>query len=497
MDRRQFLQFSAVSSLLWLAGCGGSGGNENNSGNITPPVSDPPPTGGSTGPLTGNALAIPPLLAPAAVNGIRTYELTLAESEHQFFAQGTSRTYGINGSYLGPTLRMKRGDRVRIQVQNNLPEATTLHGHGMHVPAIMDGGPHQLIDAGGQWLAEYDVNQPACTNWYHPHRMGVTAEQVYFGLAGFILIDDDDSLALPLPSDYGVDDIPLVIQDRVFDSNGQLVYSPSNMQIMQGYRGDTFLTNGQIEPVFSARTGILRLRLLNGSNAGLYRFRFNDGREFHQIAGDNSLLPAPISLTSLTLSPGERAEILVDLGNDGGASLSLMVDELIDQRSATALVINVTDQAASQRQIPAALVTLPSLAEADAVRTRIFTLEGRGNMGNPVLTINNQAMDLAVVNETLRLDEVEIWEIINTMNVPHNFHIHATHFQVLDRNGSPAQVADNEKGYKDTVYVPPGESVRFLVKMTDYADPNGKYMYHCHFLEHEDAGMMGQFVVTS
>lgn len=392
---------------------------------------------------------------------------------------------------------LKQGEQVSINFTNNLNESTTMHGHGMHLPAIMDGGPHQLIASNQTWSAQYTVNQKACTNWYHPHEMGKTAQQVYQGLAGLIIIEDNESQALSLPNNYGVDDIPLVIQDRIFDSSGQFVYAPSNQQIMWGYRGDVFITNGQVSPTFTAQKGLLRLRLLNGSNAGVYRFSFADNRQFTQIASDNSFLSQPVALNTVLLSPGERAEIIVDLSNDVNQSINFNVLEEVDQRTATILTINVNNTQAATTSLPTTLTTLATVDPSLATNLRSFTLEGMGNMGSPQFTINNQAMDMNVINESIILNQLEIWEITNTMNMPHNFHIHATHFQLIDRNGAALQVADNEKGYKDTVFIPAGETVRILVKMTDYADSNGKYMYHCHFLEHEDAGMMGQFVVTN
>ena len=496
MHRRDFLNYSIASSFLLLTGCGGS--NSSQTTTELPP-SDPAPNDPttSTGLITAAPLAIPALLNPTPINGVKQFNLNIQSSTHKFYHEFDTQTYGINSSYLGPTLLLKQGEQVSINFTNNLNESTTMHGHGMHLPAIMDGGPHQLIASNETWRAQYTVNQKACTNWYHPHEMGKTAEQVYQGLAGLIIIEDDESQALALPNNYGVDDIPLVIQDRIFDSSGQFVYAPSNQQIMRGYRGDVFITNGQVSPTFTAQKGLLRLRLLNGSNAGVYRFSFEDNRQFTQIATDNSFLSQPIALNAVLLSPGERAEIIVDLNNDGNQSINFNVLEEIDQRTATILTINVNNTQSAVTSLPTTLTTLASVDPSLATNLRTFTLEGMGNMGSPQLTINNQAMDMSVINESIPLNQLEIWEITNTMNMPHNFHIHATHFQIIDRNGSTTQVAENEKGYKDTVFIPAGDTVRFLVKMTDYMDNNGKYMYHCHFLEHEDAGMMGQFVVTN
>jgi len=483
MLRRKFIQLSAVASVWVLSGCGGS----DESPSPSSPVSEL---------ISADPLSIPPLLDPQAINGVKSYELTIAESLHSFFTESKTSTYGINGTFLGPTLLLKNGDDVSIKYINNLTEDTTIHGHGMHVPASEDGGPHQKIVAGGSKIASYTVKQKACTNWYHPHLMGKTAEHVYKGLAGLIIIEDDESQALELPKTYGVDDIPLVVQDRVFDANGNFDYTLSNMDIMQGYRGSNFIINGQTRPVFSAKAGLLRLRILNGSNAGVYNFSFSDDRVFHQIATDNSFLAAPVQLRSVRLSPGERAEIIVDLSGDANQELKLDVFESIDGRSASILTINVSSDLADILSLPSVLsTTLDEVDESLVVNTRSFTLEGSGNQGNPSLTINEKSMDMMRIDERVTVDQIEVWEITNTMGMPHNFHIHATHFRILDRNGNTEEVAENEKSYKDTVFIPARERVRLLVKMTDYVDTELPYMYHCHFLEHEDAGMMGQFTV--
>ena len=446
--------------------------------------------------IIGAKLAIPKLMNPKELNGVKNYNLTIQENEHSFFKDEQTSTYAINGTYLGPTLLLKNGDNISINFTNTLDEITTMHGHGMHLPASMDGGPHQPIKVGKTWSSKYIVNQKACTNWYHPHLMGKTAEHVYKGLAGLIIIEDDESKTLSLPQTYGIDDIPLVVQDRVFDIQREFKYTPRMRQIMHGYRGETIIINGQIAPTFEASAGLLRMRILNGSNAGLYRFGFDNNQVFYQIATDNSFLEKPVKLQSVLLSPGERAEIVVDLSKYKNKTLNLLVLEHIDKNLKTALTINVNSNK-TKTKLPKQLTKLDFLDESMAVNTRKFTLDGWGNRGNPIMMINDKKMDMNVINEKIPLNKVEIWEVKNTMNMPHNFHIHATHFIPLERDGSVFGVLENEKGYKDTMYIPPRQTIKFLVKMTDYADPNGKYMYHCHFLEHEDAGMMGQFSVIS
>ena len=472
IERRTFLTLSGITALHLLTGCGGgssSGGS------------------GSNGSSSTKALPIPQLLGPTNRGGVNHYDLTVQASQHNFFDGTATNTYGINGTYLGPTLVMYNGSEVSVNYANQLSETITMHSHGMHVPARMDGTAHQPIAAGANWSARYSVNQKACTNWYHPHTMDNTARQVYQGLAGLIIIEDNESQALNLPKRYGVDDIPLVLQDKFFD-NGQIDYNPSRQQVMRGYVGDTFIANGAIEPTLDVEAKEIRFRILNGSNSSVYELGFSDGRTFQQIATDNGFLEAPVSINRLRLSPAERAEIVVDLSN--AKDQTIILNEY--RHGKKFVTINVNKDATQSTTLPSRLTTLERLNPSSAVRTRSFVLSGR--MGN--FEINGKSMDINRIDERVSLGEVELWEITNTMGVDHNFHIHATHFMIVDRNGSASNIAANERGYKDVVFVPANESVTVIVKMTDYRDSNVPYMYHCHFLEHEDRGMMGQFTVS-
>ena len=434
-----------------------------------------------------------PALAPYSIDaqGYKVFNLNINESSTEFFSGIKTKTYGINSSILGQTLRMHRGEKIKLAYHNNLKEPTTMHGHGMHVPAVMDGGPINKIQPGTSWTAHYIVNQGACTNWYHPHLMGKTAEHVYKGLAGFIIIDDAQSDTMNLPKEYGVDDIPLVIQDKRFDKNGQILYAPNRMEIRMGYRSDILLANGVIQPYFDAPAKKVRFRLLNGSNSSVYGLMFSDGRAFKQIAVDNSFLERPVSLNTVTLTPGERAEIVVDFSGEKGKELTL-IDKISNNEI---MKIRISKDPITTSSVPSRLTTLIKEDAASAVRTRRFVLGmARGDDGRMHMAINGKVMDLRRIDEYVPKDQIEIWEITNTMGIVHNFHIHATHFFPLTRNGQ--LVAANEQGYKDVISLPGHSTVRVVVKMTDYVDENTGYMYHCHFLEHEDDGMMGQFAVT-
>ena len=465
MNRRHFIQYSSLAALSLVA-CQAQAA-------LTPVAKKP--------------LPIPPLHQPDVRNGIDHYDLTIHEAEHTFFEGIKTRTYAIDGTFLGPTLVVQRGHKVSINYTNRLQEVTTMHGHGMHVPAIMDGTAHQTIAPGTTWSSAYTVNQRACTNWYHPHAMGKTAEHVYMGMAGLIIIEDDESRALNLPKRYGIDDIPLVLQDRKFD-RGQIDYNPSMPEIMHGYVGDTFLVNGAIDPVFDAEAKELRLRILNGSNSSIYALGFVEGLIMQQIATDNAFLEAPVPMKKLVLSPGERAEVVVDLSRHSGRTFELY--DSYNKRSF--MTIRVNKKATATTVLPARLTTLERLDPSKAVRTRRFVLEGRMMR----LMINGKSMNMGRIDEKVPVGQTEIWEVENTMPMHHNFHIHATHFEPIDRDGKAENIFPNERGHKDVILVPSGSTVRFAVRMSDYTDPATPYMYHCHFLEHEDNGMMGQFVTV-
>jgi blue copper oxidase len=495
--RRRFLRAGLATAyaglggglvLGGLSGCGGGGDD---------------PADGGTPPPAPVDLPIPPLAeGTVGADGVRAFALRMQTGATELVAGVRTRTAGYDGAYLGPTLRMRRGERVRIAVTNALGEPATTHWHGMHVPAAMDGNPHQTFGPGETWTAAFEVKNPAGTAWYHPHTEGRTGAQVYQGLAGLIRVEDAASEALGLPSDYGVDDIPLVIQDRRLDRSGELAYL-TDPHDRQGMKGDRFLVNGRERPRLRVPAQPVRLRILNGSNARFYHLGFDDGRSFQVIAGDGGLLPAPVTATRLLVAPAERYEIVVDLSADQGRGLWLrsytgeVVDQIyamrgfadgFDRGSFDLLRIEVDRPAAHAPGVPPRLVDIPTLTPN--APDRLFTLETtRG-----VFTINGKAMDMARIDETVALDAVEVWEIRNNHGMAHPFHLHDVQFQVLSRDGAAPPAV--ERGWKDTVLVRPFETVRIVAHFADFADPVVPYMYHCHILEHEDRAMMGQFRVV-
>jgi len=478
-SRRAFLALSGVTALYVLTGCSDAGGG------------DLPGGGGGDDPTEKGLLPIPALKEGETRAGVVHYDLDIVEAKHTFFEGIETDTYAVSSTYLGPTLLLKKGTDVSLNYSNKLPVETTMHGHGMHLPGKMDGTAHQPIAVGSTWSAQYTVNQTACTNWYHPHYLHRTAPHVYQGLAGLLIIEDDDSRTLDLPKRYGIDDIPLVMQDRFFSADRtKIVYDPSNMQLDRGYVGDTFITNGVIEPLFKAENKEIRFRLLNGSNSTMYDLSFAEGKVFKQIASDNAFLETPVAMDRIVLSPGERAEIVVDFTEDTGSSFTL-VENNYDK---TFLKVTVSENASVTTTVPSVLTTLDPIPTA--TNRRQFTL---GMSGMDTFTINGKTMDMNRIDAALSRGDVEEWEIINGTGMNHNFHIHGTHFRVISRNDDPGQVLENEKGYKDVVYLPPHGRVKFIVEIPDddvTADAANPYMFHCHFLEHEDNGMMGQFTVS-
>ena len=295
----------AIAAVIVLSGCaggfGGDGGFRGDNVQINAASATAPGT---------NELMIPELLEPTVVGGVNTFDLSLGPSSHDFGTGVLTDTIAYNDQpILGPTLRWPSGTDVELRVTNHLEEATTVHWHGADVPAEDDGGPHSRIDPGQTWIADFPVIQPAATLWYHPHLMGTSAEQVFYGAAGMIIVDDDNPAAVDLPRTYGVDDIPVILQDREFTTDGQLSF-----EIDADDNGDLnpdLTVNGTPDPYTTVPAGPVRLRLLNGSQARIYELSANND-SMVKIASDGGYLPSPVPLETLTIGPGDRAEIIVD-----------------------------------------------------------------------------------------------------------------------------------------------------------------------------------------
>jgi FtsP/CotA-like multicopper oxidase with cupredoxin domain len=429
-----------------------------------------------------NELRIPALLQDQNPDpDIADFTLVAQSGQTEFFNNRLTETLGYNGSYLGPVLRFRKGEQVNIRVNNLLNSPTTIHWHGLIVDGDQDGGPHQGIQPNESWSPTFTVDQDAATLWYHPHIAGDTADQVYNGLAGLIFINDENSEKLNLPEQYGINDIPLIVQDRSFDDEGNFAYSTSMMGVEAG---DTILINGTANPFVNLNKGIVRFRILNASNSQNFEFSMSDGSSFQQIASDGGFLEAPLSRKSIFLSPGERAEVIIDFSNTRRNTVSLMLG------SKPIMDINLTGSIPDTTEIPESLITIRPIPAGNNPGTREFDLQSMGISG----TINGKFFDMTRIDEEINLNETEIWIVRNRGGMMqsggHPFHVHGTQFQVLSRNGKKPSA--EEKGFKDTIFVDSGEEVKILVR---FSHP-GIFMYHCHILEHEDNGMMGQFRVS-
>ncbi len=432
-------------------------------------------------------LDIPEILEPKIyIDGIKEFNLNVKEGKVNFLDGATTKTYGVNANFLGPTIRVKKEDNIRINVKNSLKEETVLHWHGLKIPGVNDGGPNRSIYPNKTWVTQFKINQRASLCWYHPHTHNKTGKQVFMGIAGLFLIEDNESLNINLPKDYGKDDIPLVIQDRRFDRNGQFLYKQSMHDVMMGVTGSFSLINGVMDPFIEVSPKTIRFRILNGSNARIYKFIFSDNRYFYQVAGDSSFLPRSIKMNTLLLSPGERAEIVVDFSDLVGKDIYF--GDKLDNKPL--LKIAVKNEKTEEIVIPKKLTTISEYTNLKPVRIRNFVLNTRPGW----LGINNKKMDMKRIDEEININETEIWRIKNPSRMPHPFHIHGCSFKIISRNGKKPYL--NEHGLKDTVLVYGKEIVEIIVKFEHIASKKFPYMYHCHILEHEDAGMMGQFTVN-
>ena len=455
-----------------------------------------------------NTLFIPDTLAGTQ------FSLTLQNGTTNFYGTPTS-TMGANGPVLGPTLLLTKGDSVNISVNNQLMDSTTIHWHGLHVSSKNDGGPHTVIPPNTLWTPSFKVRDEASTYWYHPHLHMHTNEQVVNGIAGLIIVRDSNERTLNLPRTYGVDDIPLIIQTKAFNSNKQFIYTTA--------MDTAVMVNATLNPEVTLPAQIVRLRLLNAASERVMEIGFTNNHTFYMIASDGGLLEFPVVLTRLRLSPGERAEILLNLsGLTGSLTMMSFGSELpnaiygasqpgmgpgqtIPNYSLNPLngndyqILKINIQAALPNailSIPNQLTTLlPLTGATNATRTLTFSPVNMGPTAiqGPFL-INNSTFNMNVVNYSIPLDNTETWTLTNNSPIAHPFHIHDVQFFIQNYAGStpPAQLS----GRKDVVLVPAMSSVTFKTKFETFCDDMIPYMYHCHMLPHEDDGMMGQFTVN-
>ncbi len=459
-------------------------------------------TGTSSSDTAYNTLYIPPTLSGTSFN------LTLSKSSKQFFKTGSSTaTYGYNGqNFWGPTLIMNKGDNVQMNVTNGLTDTTTVHWHGFHIPAKMDGGPHQKIAPSTTWSPNFLIMNNASTYWYHPHLHQKTFEQLTMGAGGFIIVKDPVEAALNLPRTYGTDDIPLVLTSRRFNSD-------NSFDITTHAYGDYALVNGTINAQISLPKQYVRFRILNAETERAYNLGFSDNRTFYVIGNDGGLLSTPVAVTRLVMSVGERYEILVNLGNDAvGSSLSLKAynsnqsfgfpgaepgttgefGSLLNNVDFQLLKINVTTSIASAvTNIPTTLVSNTYWKSSDV--TNSITTAINGGQGGSAFYFDNNFYNYTTINQTIPLNAIVNWTFSGGSIFGHSVHIHDVQFNIVSR--STGAIAPYETGWKDTYFIHLGETVSVVAKFSDFSDTTWPFMYHCHFPNHEDGGLMGQFIV--
>lgn len=456
------------------------------------------------------------LAIPDTVSGTN-FNLNVYDTSKVFYSGFTTNTFGINASYLGPTLFLNKGDSVSINVTNHLMDTTTIHWHGLHVSAMNDGGPHNTIAPGALWNPKFKVRDHAAMYWYHPHLHMMTNLHASLGAAGLIIVRDSIEKTLNLPRKYGVDDFPLVLQSKCFDANKQILIDNASDSVM--------LVNGTLNAYLPVPAQVIRLRLLNASSERVYNLGLQGNLSFSQIGTDGGLLNSPIVLTRLRLAPGERADILVDLNGKQGQTINLMsfaselpngiygalqpgmgagqsipgyTANILNGSNFNIMSFSVTAQTANPVTIIPSTLTINNIwptALATGSKTLTFSPVNMGPTAiqGPFL-INNTSFDMDVVNYNIPFNSIELWTLTNQSPIAHPFHIHDIQFYITEMNGAlpPA----NMTGRKDVVLVPAGQTVKFITKFETFCDSMGMYMYHCHMLPHEDDGMMGQFVVS-
>ncbi len=481
-----------------------------------------------------DALPIPPVLAPEGTLGdprrprADLYRVAMREAELRIHRDlPPARMWGFEGSVPGPTFETRSGRALAVQWRNQLPQRhllpidhtlcgaaagqpevrTVVHVHGARVPADSDGYPTDWYPPGRSALLHYPNRQDATMLWYHDHAMGIERLNQYAGLFGLFLIRDEVEDALALPR--GPYEVPLVLCDRIFGADAQLRYPTSgdaHAPWVPEVYGDAQLVNGKLFPYLDVEPRRYRFRVLNAANGRFYYLSLSNGMTFHQIGSDQGLLPAPVELRSVTLAPAERADLIVDFSGYAGSELLLKSQafELMQLRVAAGA-------RAAEAALPARLRPLPRTPVTAAVKTRTLTLdEYQDPKTHRMLMLLNGTYWREPVSEQPELGSVEVWNLVNLTEDTHPIHLHLVRFQILNRQrfdadeyntsgtmrllGDPIAPDPNEAGWKDTVRAGPGLITRIITRFEGYA---GRYVWHCHVLEHAANEMMRPFEVVA
>lgn len=443
-----------------------------------------------------------------------------------------TKFWSFGRSVPGPTFETRAGEPLMVEWENALPSAhflpldTTIHGaepgqppvrtvvhlHGAKTGPESDGYPEDWIVPGKSSLYYYPNQQDAAMLWYHDHALGINRLNVYAGLLGALLIRDSAEDALNLPR--GKYELPLILFDRLLTHEGQLLYpvspDPQSPWVPEVF-GNAILVNGKLFPYLEVEPRKYRFRVLNGSNARIYHLSLSrenspDQLTFHQIGTDQGLLPALVPLTRLDIAPGERADLVVDFREFSGAQLILKSDAFVVMQFRVS-----PGKVSDMSSLPSALRSVPKIPESQAVQTRLLTLDEYVNKtGNPAMLLLNATHWKAPITEKPVLGSTEIWTLINPTNDTHPIHLHLVRFQILDRRsyepwlfqtkrqlhflGDPEPPDPNEAGWKDTVQAHSRMVTRIIVPFEGFT---GRYLWHCHILEHEDNEMMRPYEVIA
>jgi spore coat protein A len=518
VNRRRFLAAGgATAALAALAGCGSvggllpsGGGNNSTQGSAGQELASETPLP----PPFRAPLPIPPVLEPVRSDGgTDYYEITQRVGRAAILPGLATEVWGYEGIFPGPTVVSRRGRRTVVTHRNELPVPVSVHLHGgrsapehdgyptdLIMPATGGHGSHSGASVVGSRDYVYELDQPAATLWYHDHRMDFTGPQVYRGLAGFHLVRDDVEDRLGLPS--GDRDIPLMITDRAFAADGSFRYPSVDPSLagtpgvldeyMSGVLGDCVLVNGAPWPMLEIAAVKYRFRILNASNARRYRLRLDDGTPVVQIGSDLGLLSAPVTHDELDVAQAERFDVVVDFSRHAPGDEITMVNDY--GRDATSQVMRfvVTHRETDTSTVPARLADVETLSVNDVAeqRTFVFARGGAQAHGKTLWTVNDQPFGPDAIVARPRLGTTERW-IIRALNVEHPIHIHLAPFQVIGQDGNDP--GPYTRGWKDTVNLDNGGRADLLVRFEGY---RGRYVFHCHNLEHEDMMMMANFEVV-
>ena len=490
----------------------------------------------STLPTFVDPLPLPPIAKPSGMRPLPSapkaklpyYRLAAQPTEMKIHRDlKPTRFWSFAGAVPGPTLETRSGEGFLVEWANQLPQQhflpidhrlhgaeagkpqvrTVAHMHGAFVGPESDGYPEDWIVPGKSALYHYPNQQDPAMLWYHDHAMGINRLNIYAGLFGLTFVRDNVEDGLNLPS--GKYEVPLTLFDRLITPEGQLHYpiaeKPGAPWVPEVF-GDAILVNGKLFPYLEVEPRKYRLRVLNASNGRFYHLSFQNGLAFHQIGTDQGLLPAPIAVKSLMLAPAERVDVVVDFSDSRGEQIVLKND------SFTVMQFRVSaNKVSDESSLPAELRPVPKIPESEAVRTRLLTLDEYQNLvAEPVLLLLNGTYWHKPITEKPALNSTEIWSFINPTDDTHPIHLHAVRFQILDRQhyepwtyqtkqefrflGPRVPPEPGEAGWKDTVRADSKMVTRIIVRFQGYT---GRYVWHCHILEHEDNEMMRPYEIVA